>query len=333
MNQIIEFSEIGSIDVLNYVENPIPEPKEDEVVVKIMACGLNRAEYMFFNGQYLFQPQLPSKLGIEAAGIIYKLGDKVRNFDIGDEVCLLPNTDITKYGYLGEYAIAPSTVLIKKPEQLNFKQAAAFWAPYGTAYGLLMIKGGLQKGANQTVVISAASSSVGLACIEVSKQHGATVIATTRKPDKKEFLLHSGADYVIVTNEDNLVEEVNRITEGKGFNIGVDAVTGSMVNQLAETAALEAKIILYGALDFNTDNLPLIPILSKGISISGFHLGLHLLNIPERAKMMKDFLLKDLEKGIFLPRIDKTFSFTEVKEAYRYLESNHQKGKIVVTLS
>lgn len=333
MNQIIEFNEIGRTEVLQYVSKPIPEPKDEEVVVKVMACGLNRAEYMFFNGQYLFQPHFPSKLGIEGSGIIHKLGENVTNFQIGDEVCMLPNTDITNYGYLGEYALASAQVLIAKPKQLDFEQAAAFWAAYGTAYGLLVNKGGLENNANQTVLITAASSSVGIACIEVAKNHGARVIATTRKSEKKNFLLQSGADFVIVTDEQNLVEEVQRITKGKGFNIGVDAVTGSTVNQLAEAAALEAKIILYGVLDFNADTLPLFPILSKGVSISGFHLGFHLLNIPDRTKAMQKYLLESLEKGYYLPKMDKLFSFNETKEAYQYLESNQQKGKIVVRFS
>ncbi|NJO01032.1 MAG: zinc-binding dehydrogenase [Bacteroidia bacterium] len=103
-----------------------------------------------------------------------------------------------------------------------------------------------------------------------------------------------------------------------------------MVNQLAEAAALEAKIILYGILDFNTDILPLFPILSKGISISGFHLGFHLLNMPDRAKEMQKYLLESLDKGHYFPKTDKVFPFSETKEAYQYLESNQQKGKIVV---
>ncbi|WP_053002222.1 alcohol dehydrogenase catalytic domain-containing protein [Kordia jejudonensis] len=130
----VEFNEIGSTEVLNIVEREIPIPKENEIVIKVKTAGLNRAEELLFQGQYLFQPKSPSLLDLEAAGIIEKVGSKINNFEKRDEVCLIPNITPTEYGFLGEYAVAPLQAVIKKTKWISFKESAAIWMTCRTAY-------------------------------------------------------------------------------------------------------------------------------------------------------------------------------------------------------
>ncbi len=329
----IRFNAIGGPEVLELQELDIPNAKENEIIVQVKACGINRAELLYFQGQYLFQPEFPAKVGLEASGIIHAVGKNVEDYEVGQEVCLTPNVMPTEYGFIGEYVAAPIEAVIPKPENIGFEEAAAVWMSYATAYGGLVFRGGLQDNAGQIVLISAASSSVGLSAIQVAKNHGAIVIATTRTTDKKDYLLEQGADYAIATQEENLAERVMEITGGKGFDIAFDPVAGTFVNELAEAAANESTIVIYGILSLEDTPLPLFPLLIKGIRIEAVHLVFHILQHPERFAQTRDHILKGLAEGKYQPVIDRIFSLEEAKDAFSYMESNKQKGKILITIN
>ncbi len=331
MKKVI-FNEIGGPEVLQLQETNIPAPKENEVVVKIKSCGLNRAELLFFQGQYIFQPEFPGQVGLEASGIIKAVGTGVKEFQLDQEVCLTPNVMPTEYGFIGEYAVAPIEAVIPKPANISFEEASAVWMSYATAYGGLVFRGGLKENVGQVVLITAASSSVGLSAIQVAKNHGATVIATTRTSKKKDYLKNQGADYVIATEEENLADRVMEITSDKGFDIAFDPIAGSFVNTIAEAAGNESTIVIYGILSLEDTPLPLFPLLIKGIRIEAVHLVFHILQHPERFAQTRDHIIEGLTNGTYKPVIDKKFSLNQVKEAYDYMESNAQKGKIIVTI-
>lgn len=329
----IEFNTIGGPEVLQIVERELPQPKDNEVLVKIKACGLNQAELLFFQGQYLFQPNFPSKVGLEASGIVEKIGADVTGCRVGDEVCLTPNIMPYEHGYIGEYAIAPEEAVVSKPEDLTFEEAASFWMTYGTAYAGLIMRGNLKYGDGKTVLITAATSAVGLASIQMAKYMGANVIATTRNENKVDLLKTQGADFVINTTEQDLVSEVQKITTGKGFEIAFDPIAGNILNNLAEAAAKEACIVIYGALSFEPEApYPLFPSLAKGLTFTGVHLVFHLLQHRDRFDKMKEHLLEQLASGAYKPVIDRTFSLDQIREAYSYMKSNQQKGKIVISV-
>ena len=333
MAKYVSFNQIGGPEVLNLTEGAIPNPQPNEVIVQVKACGLNRAEYMFMHGNYLIQPNFPSKIGMEAAGIITTIGNQVNEYKVGDAVCLLPNVDITQYGYLGEYVAVPEAHLIKKPQALNFLQAAGFWTASGTAYGLLVQAGKIDQQVNPTVLITAASSSVGVASIQMAKYYNAKVIASTRTQAKVSFLKAQGADAVIVLEEESIENGIQRITDGKGFSLAIDPITGPIVASFANAAAPEAKIILYGRLNDLPTPFPLSPLLGKGLQISGFHLGFHLLNHRHRRDRMESTLLQQLDEKVYPILIDRTFDLNDIQSAYQYLASNQQKGKILVRVS
>lgn len=328
----IEFNEIGGTEVLTIVEREIPEPKEGEIVVKVKAAGLNRAEELFFQGQYLFQPESPSLLGLEASGIIEKVGANAADYNIGDEVCLTPNITPTEYGFLGEYVVAPVSAVIQKPKKLSFNEAASVWMTYGTAYATLVLRGGLEKQANQVVLISAASSGVGTAAIQMAKRYGAKIIATTRTDKKKVYLKELGADLVVTTEDENWVSQVQDFTDGKGVDIIIDAVADSeFLAQLVEISSFEATIVLYGALALNpSPQIPLFPMLIKGVSLKNLHYVFHVLEIEDRFNAMKTEVLDGLNSGDYYPVLDKTFSLDKIAKAYDYMASNLQRGKILI---
>ena len=329
MPKIIRFHETGGAEVLKIEDLPLEDPGEGEVRLKVEAIGLNRAEVMFRQGKYLEDPELPSRLGYEAAGIVDAVGSGVSGIQNGDRVSTIPGFSMGQYGVYGESAIVPDHTVARYPDNLSAAEGASIWMQYLTAFGALIDIGRLNAG--DTVLITAASSSVGLAAIQITKAAGALVIATTRGADKKQFLLEAGADHVIVTNEEDLAETVMAITSGKGANLIFDPIGGSLLETLADAAASGAIIFEYGALSPEPTIFPLFSALKKGLAIRGYVL-FEIVNDVERLARGKQFIYDGLKSGALKPLIDRTFPLNAIVDAHRYMESNQQKGKIVVTV-
>jgi NADPH2:quinone reductase len=329
MPKIVRFYETGGAEVLKIEELPLVEPGEGEVRLAVEAIGLNRAEVMFRQGQYLENPELPSRLGYEAAGIVDAVGPGNSGIKIGDRVSTIPSFSMGTYGVYGESAIVPAYAVAQYPESLSSVEGAAIWMQYLTAFGALIEFGRLQKDAY--VLVTAGSSSVGLAAIQIAKSVGALAIATTRGAGKKSFLMGAGADHVIVTDEEDLVENVKSITSGKGVSLVFDPVAGPLLGELADTAAPGATIFEYGALSPSPTTYPLFSALAKGLTVRGYTM-FEIVKSPERLARGKQFIYNGLESGALKPIIDRTFTLESIVEAHRYMESNQQKGKIVVTV-
>ncbi len=327
--KIVRFHKTGDPEVLQFDEFPLPEPGAGEVRLRVKALGLNRAESMFRRGQYLEQPVLPSTNGYEASGIVEAVGPGVDPSWIGKTASTVPAFLLTKYGVYGEVAIVPAFALAAYPDKLSYQEGTSIWMQYLTAYGALIYLGHLAKG--DFVLITAASSSVGLAAIEIAKAEGAISIATTRTSKKKAELLSLGADHVIVTEEEDLVARVNQITGGRGARIVFDPIAGKGLETLAAAAANGGIIFEYGALALEPTPFPLFLALGKLLTIRGYTLR-ELISNPEAFPKAKKYVFDHITAGDFKPRIDKTFPFNQIVEAHRYLEANQQIGKIVVTL-
>ena len=267
MSRIVVFHKIGGPEVLQIENKDVPPPKEGEVQIKVKALGLNRAESMFRSGQYLEEPKLPSRIGYEASGIVEAVGPGVKGFAKGDIVSVIPSFSQGDYGVYGEVATVPVHSVVKHPTFLSFEEAAAVWMQYTTAYGALIDIAKIKKG--DFVVIPAASSSVGLAAIELCNLNGATPIATTRKKSKKEALQKAGAKHVIVTEEENLVEQIHEITKGKGARVVFDPVGGKAVLELAKGMAFGGILFQYGALSPDPTPFPLFEAMSKSLNNGG----------------------------------------------------------------
>lgn len=325
--KIVRFHQLGGPEVLQIDELPLPEPKAGEVRLQVKAIGLNRAEVMFRQGKYLQDPILPAKLGYEASGIVDAVGPGVDSSWLGKKVSTVPAFSASEYGVYGEVAIVPVSALAIYPEKLTPEEGTSIWMQYLTAYGALIYFGKIRQ--DDFVIITAASSSVGIAAIEIVKAEGATSIATTRTEQKKKELLALGADHVIVTEHEDLVARVNEITGGKGARIIFDPVAGKSLETLAAAAKVGGIIFEYGALSPEVTPFPLFAALSKGLTIRGYTL-FEVTSRPEVRKEGEKYIFKNLENGNFQPRIDKIFQLKDIVEAHRYMESNQQIGKIVV---
>lgn len=329
MAKIVRFHQTGGPEVLQLDELPLPDPAAGEVRLRVKAIGLNRAEVMFRTGKYLVQPVLPSKIGYEASGTVEAVGPDVDRSWIGKTVSTVPAFLANVYGVYGEVAIVPVYAIAVYPDKLSYEEGTSIWMQYLTAYGALIQQGHLAKG--EFVLITAASSSVGLAAIEIAKAEGAIGIATTRTSTKKAELLALGAAHVIATEEEDLAARVNQITSGKGARIVFDPIGGKGLEALAAATAGSGIIFEYGALANEPTPFPLFSVLGKHLTIKGYTL-FEVVSDPAAFAKAKQYVVNHLASGDFKPRIDKTFPLAKIVEAHRYMESNAQIGKIVVTV-
>ncbi len=327
--KVVRFHKTGDASVLQIEELPIGMPNEHEIRFKVEAIGLNRAEVMFRNGAYLETPVFPSRLGYEAAGIVDAVGENVSNVKVGDRVSTIPAFSMGQYGVYAESVIVPINAVAKCPDSFTAQQSAAIWMQYITAYGALIEIGHLMQG--QHVLITAASSSVGVAAIQVAKSQGAVVIATTRGRSKKQSLLEQGADYVIQTDSEDLITTMAAITNEKGAELIFDPIGGPLVSQLAEVSSKGGRIIEYGALASDPTPYPLFTALAKGLIIQGYTI-FEITQDNDKLDNAKKFLLPLFNTKKLIPIIDKVFSFNDIQQAHEYMETNKQMGKIVVSV-
>jgi NADPH:quinone reductase-like Zn-dependent oxidoreductase len=328
MPKMVRCHKIGGPENLVLETLPSGRPGEGEARLRVSAVGLNRAEALFMRGQYFEQPVLPSRIGYEAAGVVEEVGPGVDQSWIGKSVATIPSFSQSQYGVLGEEPIVPVTALAEYPPSLTQVQGASIWMQYLTAYGALVMLAGI--GQKDFVVITAASSSVGLAAIQIANAEKATAIAITRTSAKRAELIALGADHVIVTDDENLVQRVNEITGGKGARIVFDPVGGPLVEQLAAATAPLGIIFEYGWLSFQPTPFPLAA-LGKGLSVRGYALT-EVRRDAAALKTATKYVYDRLADGRFVPKIAKTFPLEQAADAYRYLESNAQVGKVVITI-
>jgi NADPH:quinone reductase-like Zn-dependent oxidoreductase len=327
MPRLYRFHQLGGPEVLQLVDEPVCEPGSGEVRLKVQAVGLNRAEALFLRGQYLEQAKLPAGVGYEAAGIVEAVGRDVDKSWIGKRASTIPAFSMNQYAMLGEVVIAPVAALSEYPPNLSPVEGAAIWMQYLTAYNGLIHAAHLAKG--DFVIISAASSSVGIAAIEIANAEGAISIATTRTSSKKDELLSLGATHVIATEEEDFLARVREITQGRGARVAFDPVSGPFLDTLCKAAAVGAIIVEYGSLSMKPAALPIALVLTKLLTIRGFTL-MEITRDPALLAIAKKYVYDRLADGRFHPKIAKVFPFDQAIEAFKYLESNAQVGKVVI---
>jgi len=329
MARIVRFHQTGGPEVLKIEQVDVPPPGPGEVRIAVKALGLNRAESMFRSGTYLEQPRFPARLGYEAAGTVEALGEGVQGLKVGDAVSTIPAFSQNQYGVYGDTAIVPAFAVAKHAASLSWAEAAAVWMQYATAYGALIDIAGLKAG--DTLLIPAASSSVGIAAIQIARMIGATPVALTRGSSKRKALLDAGAAHVIATEEQDLVAEAKKLTGGKGARIVFDPVGGPTVAKLTVAMAERGILFLYGALSTEPTPLPLMDVVGKSLTIRGYVL-FEITGDPRRLERARKFIVDGLSAGKLKPVVAKTFPLEQIVEAHRYMESNQQVGKIVVTV-
>ena len=329
MTKTVRIHQTGGPEVLRIEDLPVGDPKTGEIRIRVHSIGLNRSEAIYRSGKYLIPAKLPSLMGYEAFGTVEALGPGVQGFTPWEiPSAVIPTYRLGEYGVYAESAIVPARSVFAAPPGLTPVQSAAIWMAYLTAYAIIEVA---KIGIGDPVLIPAASSSVGLAAIQLANWAGAVPIALTRHSGKVAALREQGALHVIATEETDVVAEVMHITQGKGARTAFDPVGGPFVEKLCNCLAEEGILFIYGGLSNQPTPYPHWPVALKGLFIRGWVFS-SISNKPERFAHVRETIQAGLASGHLKPVIAKTFTLDQIADAHAYLESNQQVGKVVVTV-
>jgi len=308
-------------------ELPLRDPLADEVRIRVQAFGMNYGDLDLMEDNYPFLLERPSLFGDEAAGVVDALGPEATNFAIGDRVDTLPWMN-KGYGVNGEYAFIPQDYVVRRPENMSPEQGAAIWVQYLTAYYAIYTAAKIQ--ADDFVLNCAASSSAGIGATQLAKLAGATVIGTSRTFANKDFLLETGCDHVIATQDEDVSARISEITGGKGARIIYDPVGGPLTEQYADGLANNAIIFLYGSM---ADQPTVVPIneMIRYSAILQPHSVYQYIDDPDLRKEAVDFVHDALASGQLVPLIDQVFDLNNYREAFEYqVAAKARRGKLVI---
>lgn len=333
------FEGTGGPELLRLEEHELAPPGPGEALVRVRAIGLNRADLLYLAGRYFGPPPSPSFVGQEAVGEVVELGlelsdePAVGGFrpEIGARVGLLVGR--VDYSAMGTYrtsGVYPQSALLPLPESLSFSEGAGFWLVTLTAIGGLRA-GGLTADAKpgRRVLVTAASSGVGVATLQTARAMGAETFAVTTSPEK-EKRLEALADHVIVARDpERLAEEVERLTDGRGVDLAFDPVGFDYSRALMRSAAVDGQVVVYGLLSGTEAPLDLRTMIFKDLGVQGFtvHRLLRHTGLLEEAVAT---VLELAERGAIRPLIAAEYGFEEAPEALAAMARNEHIGKIVL---
>lgn len=334
MSKMLRIHKFGDVSGLRLDEVTVPAPRRGEAKIRVAATGITGDQLTFIRGSFHPGepiPPLPATIGYEAAGTVEEVGEGVDRAWIGRKVAPVGPYDFLTYGSVGEEILVPADRLVEIPEGLSSAQAASLWIPYLTAYPIVEHLRGSDKGGY--VLITAATSTVGHAAIQLVRHLGFEPIGTTRSAEKAEALKKlTGIKEVIVTTEENLVERVDAITGGQGVRLVFDPIGGKSITDLAAMAAPGAAIVEYGVIGGMEAPLPVPLLLGKGLSIEGFAVN-QISDNPARRAEAVDYLLDGVRQGWLSPLVAQTFDLEDFEAAYRQLQKNDKLGRVVLTVS
>ncbi|QKE72571.1 NAD(P)H-quinone oxidoreductase [Arthrobacter citreus] len=306
---------------------PMPALGENELLVKVHATAINRADLLQKHGKYAVPPGASPILGLEMSGIVEQIGANVANWNVGDRVCgLLPG------GGYAQYVSIPADLVIPIPEHLSFEDAAAIPEVFLTAYLNLFELGKLKE--NETVLIHAGASGVGTAAIQLVRELGAKSIVTAGNESKLAACTDLGANYVVNYKNEDFKTKVEEITNHAGVDVILDFIGASYFHQNLQSLTTNGRLILIGTMGgIKVNDVNLLPLLTKRISIIGSTLRsqtleqkIHLTN------QFKKFVLPLFTNNKIKPIIDSVYSWHEVNEAHSRMENNLNIGKIVLKI-
>jgi NADPH:quinone reductase len=324
----VMFSGTGDASILRLVDLPERQPGPGEVRIRVTSAGLNRADANYRAGKYLLRSPGESRSGFEGGGIVAAVGDGAP-FAVGDRVGVLPSSfDVVSEGTAAESMTVPAAVVVPTPTTVTDRDAGAIWMQYLTAWGALVEIADV--GPDDWVIVPAASSSVGIASVQLCRARGAKVIATTTSAEKVEALRRFAPDAIVDTRAEPYVDRVREITGGAGVRVIFDPIYGPIVNDHIKVAAREGIVFVYGVLDFTPLQLNAGGMLRKQLRLQGYTLGPMLADPARRARAVAA-VRRHLEDRDFAPVVDSYYPLDAIQDAHRRLESNRQIGKVVVT--
>ncbi len=321
--KVVLCTEFGEPETLVLEERPTPRPGPGEVRVALNAWGVSYVDLLMIRGGYQLRPELPFVPGIEAAGTVVELGEGVTGLRPGTRV-------MTQHrpGAFAEEVAIPASAAVPVPEPMGWAEAAGFRSAFTTAYhGLVQ---GARLSVGETVLIHGAAGGVGHAAVQVAKELGATVIATTGSATKRAALSDFGADHVIdIASGFRTV--VKDLTQGRGVDVVFDPVGGAVFEESMRCLAWGARIVVVGFVGGPPALARTNHLLIKGASVVGIRVGEFARRHPEAAAANLRVLLEWASSGRIRTHVSHVVPFARVAEALRLVDARKVVGRVVLT--
>jgi putative PIG3 family NAD(P)H quinone oxidoreductase len=323
----VTITKFGPPEEMTISEVSNPEIGENEILVRLHATALNRADLLQRQGKYPPPKGESEIMGLEMAGLVYKVGNKVTKWKEGDAVCgLLPG------GGYAQWAKIHQDMAWPVPQGLSMEEAVAIPEVFLTAFQAIRWLADLQKG--ETLLIHAGASGVGTAAIQIAKTLGAQPMVTASK-SKHDFCLKLGAVHAIDYKNEDFEIAARELTEGQGLHVIMDFIGGPYFQQNLNSLALDGRLVMQGFMGGpKLSEVNLAPILRRRLKVIGSTLRSRTLEYKiALAKDLYDFAWPLFESGELKPIIDSVFDWEEVVKAHRYMEANKNIGKIVLKVN
>lgn len=324
----IVITQPGGPEVLQLAERPKPVMARDEVLIKVIAAGVNRPDVFQRKGNYPPPNGAPTDIpGLEVAGIIAEVGEAVTRWKPGDKVCAL----VTGGGY-AEYCNAPADQCLPIPANLSFPEAASLPETFFTVWSNVFDRGQLQPG--QSLLVHGGSSGIGVTAIQMAKALGSTVYVTAGSDEKCSFCEQLGADKAINYKTTDFKDAIKSLTNGTGVNVILDMIGGNYMPGNIDSLAVEGRLVMINAMNGREVQLDLAKVMAKRLIITGSML-------RSREVAFKAAIAQNLEQKIWpllssgkiSPIVYKIFDAGDAAEAHKLMESSAHTGKIVLTFA
>jgi len=322
----VALTAFGDASNLQLAQMAIPEPKPDEVLIKVYAAGVNRPDILQRQGLYPAPENASPILGLEVAGEIVACGVNVKRWQLGDNVCAL----VDGGGY-ADYALAPAAQCLPMPAGYSYIQAAALPETFFTVWHNLFQRAHLQAG--ETLLIHGGASGIGVAAIQIARASGINIIATAGSAAKCAAIERLGAQ-AINYRERDFVAEVKQLTQGLGANVILDMVGGDYIQRNFSAAAKDGRIVNIAFLNGSKTMVDFMPLMLKRLTLTGSTLRAQPAAVKANIAAELELNIWPLVKAkIISPLIDSVFALSDVAAAHRHLESNQHIGKIILDMA
>jgi NADPH:quinone reductase len=323
----IEIEKPGGPEVLKIATAAVPQPQEGEVLIKVEAAGVNRADVSQRMGRYPLRPGMPPVLGLEAAGTVAALGPGASRWKSGDAVCAL----LTGGGY-AECAVAPAVQCLPIPEGLSMQEAASLPETFFTVWLDVFDLGALRKG--ETLLVHGGSSGIGVTAIQLAHAFGSPVFVTAGSERKCAACRDLGASAAINYRMEDFEESVRRLTAGRGVDVILDMVGGSYTMRNLRSLAPGGRLVFINYMESKTAEIDIALVLGRQLTITGS--GLRPQTVERKAAIARQ--LEERVWPLFAgrrikPVIDSIYRLEDAAEAHRRMESSEHIGKIVLRMN
>ena len=294
-----------------------------QVVIDVSATGCNFFDILITQGKYQVRQELPFSPGAEVAGTVREVGEGVERFAVGDRVSAL-----LAYGGFASTVVAPQERVFSMPSQMTFEEAAALGVVYQTSYVGLVHRANLRQG--ETLLVHAAAGGVGLAAVQIGAALGARVVGTAGTPDKLDLVKQNGADVALNYRDEDWVERVKELTDGRGADVIYDPVGGDTFDLSTKCVAFEGRILIIGFASGHIPSAKMNRVLVKNFSLVGLHWGLYFEKNPQVLQDAQEAISRLYAARKIAPVVSATYPLVDAEVALAALGARKTTGKIVL---